>query len=367
MSAPDAAPSGEPGRPARYGVVDGDRIVCRLCPRHCRLREGQRGFCFVRTNVGGRLWLSTWGRSSGFCIDPIEKKPLHHFLPGSAVLSFGTAGCNLACRFCQNWDISTARDVDRLADAATPEAIAAAARAWGCDSVAFTYNDPVVFAEYAIDVAEACRAVGVRTVAVTAGYVEDPGRTDLFAVMDAANVDLKGFTDDFYVRLTGGHLRTVLDTLEHLAATDTWLEITTLLIPGHNDADAELAALCRWVVDHLGPDVPRHCSAFHPDHRLRGVPRTPPATLTRASRIALDAGVRYPYTGNVHDRVGDTTFCPGCGLALVERDWYELGAYRLVADATGSARCPDCGTPVAGRFAAAAGAFGARRIPIRIG
>lgn len=352
---------------ARYWTTDGERVSCHLCPRECRLRDGQRGFCFVRANEGGRLVLTTYGRSSGFCIDPIEKKPLAHFLPGTSVLSFGTAGCNLGCRFCQNYDISTARAFDRLADQATPEMIADAAVAHGCSSVAFTYNDPVIFAEYAIDVAHACRERGIKAVAVTAGYVNEPARTDLFAAMDAANVDLKGFDDDFYLKLTGGRLRTVLDTLEHLATTDVWFEITTLLIPGHNDADADLRAQCRWIVDHLGPDVPLHFSAFHPDHRMLDVPRTPPATLRRARQIALDAGIRYAYTGNVHDVEGDTTYCPGCGHALIVRDWYALRSWHLDVDAPGGpGRCPDCDTAIAGRFREAPGRFGPRRIPIRL-
>ena len=354
--------------PARWWrTLEDGRVECDLCPRECRLREGQRGFCFVRANEGGRLVLTTYGRSSGFCIDPIEKKPLNHFFPGTSVLSFGTAGCNLGCKFCQNWDISKSREMDRLADQASPEALAEAAVEWGCTSVAFTYNDPVIFAEYAIDIAQACRERGIKTVAVTAGYVNSPAREEFFAAMDAANVDLKGFTDDFYVSLTGAHLEPVLETLEHLVTTDTWLEVTTLLIPGHNDTDEEIRAECTWVVEHLGPDVPVHFSAFHPDHRMRDVPATPPATLSRARRIALEEGIRYAYTGNVHDPAGDTTVCPGCGSALIVRDWYDLRSYRLDGSGGGPGRCPDCGAVIAGRFASAPGRFGARRIPIRIG
>ena len=350
--------------PARYGVTLPDgRVRCELCPRECTLRDGQRGFCFVRANEGGRLVLTTYGRSSGFCIDPIEKKPLHHYYPGTSVLSFGTAGCNLGCKFCQNWDISKAREFDRLQDEATPEAIADAAVAMGCRSVAFTYNDPVIFAEYAIDVAAECRSRGVKNVAVTAGYVNPEARRDFFAAMDAANVDLKGFTDEFYQSLTGGHLQPVLDTLAYLRhETDVWFEITTLLIPGHNDSSAELEKLTGWVASELGPDVPLHFSAFHPDWRMRDVPPTPVSTLVRARQIALDAGLRHVYTGNVHNRDGDTTFCSGCGGRLIVRDWYELIAYRL--DAAG--RCPDCGTPLAGRFDARPGEFGARRIPVKL-
>ena len=350
--------------PARYWHrVDDQRIQCELCPRECRLRDGQRGFCFVRANAGGELVLTTYGRSSGFCLDPIEKKPLNHFHPGTSVLSFGTAGCNLGCKFCQNWDISKSREFDRLADRGTPEAIARAAREWNCPAVAFTYNDPTIFPEYAIDVAEACHALGIRTVAVSAGYIHPEPRRDLYAAIDAANIDLKGFTDEFYLQLTGAHLRPVLDTLAYLVHdTDVWVEITTLLIPGHNDADDELRAMTRWISGELGPDVPLHFSAFHPDHRMLDVLPTPPATLTRARGIALEQGLRYVYTGNVHDRAGGTTSCPACGTALIVRDWYNLLAYRLTADGC----CPDCGTAIPGRWDVRPGSFGARRIPVRI-
>jgi pyruvate formate lyase activating enzyme len=355
----------ESAYPARYWhTMDDGRLQCDLCPRHCRLHEGQRGFCFVRMREDDRLVLTTYGRSSGFCIDPVEKKPLNHFYPGSSVLSFGTAGCNLACKFCQNWDISKARDMDRLMDQASPADIARAAQEWGCRSVAFTYNDPVIFAEYAIDTAVACRERGIATVAVTAGYIDPEPRRDFFAVMDAANVDLKAFTDEFYFKITGAHLRPVLDTLVYLKhSTTVWFEVTTLLIPGHNDSDAELREMCRWIMRELGPDVPHHFSAFHPDYKMAHVPRTPPATLVRAREIALEEGLRYVYTGNVHNQEGDTTSCPQCHMALIERDWYAIVRYRL----TPEGRCPDCGTAVPGRFAAEAGSFGSRRIPISIG
>jgi pyruvate formate lyase activating enzyme len=351
--------------PARWWhALDDGRIQCDLCPRDCRLHEGQRGFCFVRQRSGDAMVLTTWGRSSGFCVDPIEKKPLHHFFPGTSVLSFGTAGCNLGCRFCQNWDISKATEQDRLTDQATPEAIAARAVALGCRSVAFTYNDPVIFAEYAIDVAEACRAAGVKTVAVTAGYVHAAPRRELFSRMDAANVDLKAFTEGFYEKLCFGHLAPVLETLEWLVKeAGVWTEITTLLIPGLNDGEAEVARLSAWVAEHLGRDVPLHFSAFHPAFKLLDVPPTPPATLRRARRQALAAGLHHVYTGNVHDLLGDTTSCPRCGAAVIERDWYELLAYRL--DARGC--CQGCGEQLAGRFDAAPGAFGRRRVPVHLG
>ena len=339
------------------------RIECRLCPRFCKLREGQRGFCFVRRNLGDRIVLTTYGRSSGFCIDPIEKKPLNHFLPGTPVLSFGTAGCNLGCRFCQNWDISKARAFDRLADAASPSEIARAARRLGCRSVAFTYNDPTIFAEYAIDVAAACRAAGIRTVAVTAGYITPEARTDFYASMDAANVDLKGFTDALYHRLCFGQLQPVLDTLTYLKReTGVWLEVTTLLIPGENDSDAELDRASDWFAAELGPDVPWHFTAFHPDFRMLDHPPTPPATLARARAIARSKGLHYVYTGNVHDPEGNSTPCAGCGAVVIGRDGYTITQWHLEGN-----RCARCGSPVAGRFEESPGTWGARRMPVRLG
>lgn len=345
-----------------HALADG-RVQCDVCPRACKLRDGQAGLCFVRGRKGEEIVLTTYGRSSGFCVDPIEKKPLNHFLPGTGVLSFGTAGCNLACRFCQNWDISKSRETDTLADSASPETIAMAAEALGARSVAFTYNDPVIFLEYAIDVAKACHERGIKTVAVTAGYVCEEPRRELFAHVDAANVDLKAFTDDFYLRLSGGHLRPVLDTLEHLAHdTDVWLEITTLLIPGSNDSDAEIDAMTRWIVENLGPDVPIHFTAFHPDFKMLDVAPTPPATLRRARAIAKRNGVRHVYTGNVHDPEGGSTFCHACGQLLIGRDQYVLGSYRV----TGEGCCESCGTRVAGVFEGHPGEWGARRLPVRL-
>ncbi len=317
----------------------------------------------MRQRRGDAMVLTTYGRSSGFCIDPIEKKPLNHFHPGSSVLSFGTAGCNLACKFCQNWDISKSREMDRLMDQASPEAIATAAREHGSESVAFTYNDPVIFAEYAMDAADACRAIGVRTVAVTAGYIHEAPRREFFERMDAANIDLKGFTDEFYFKLTGARLAPVLDTLQYVAhETDCWLELTTLLIPGHNDSQAELDAMTRWVAEHLGRDVPLHFTAFHPDYRMDEVPSTPPATLRLARRIAQENGLRHVYTGNVHDREGATTACTGCGAPVIVRDWHAILDYAL----TDEGACRHCGTSVAGRFGRYRQGFGRRRVPVRI-
>ena len=351
--------------PARWwhALADG-RIQCDLCPRDCKLHDGQRGLCFVRQRVGDEMVLTTYGRSSGFCIDPIEKKPLNHFYPGSSVLSFGTAGCNLACKFCQNWDISKSREMGRLMDAASPSAIAQAARDAGAHSVAFTYNDPVIFAEYAMDTADACHALGVKTVAVTAGYMHAEPRRAFYEKMDAANVDLKAFTDTFYQQQTGSHLAPVLDTLQHIVHdTACWLEITTLLIPGLNDSTPELEQMTRWIAEHLGPGVPLHFTAFHPDYKMGDIEATPAATLARARRIALDAGLHHVYTGNVHDREGGITSCTGCQAPLIERDWHAVLRYEVGA----AGDCPHCGTPVAGRFAQRfERGFGRRRIPVRM-
>jgi pyruvate formate lyase activating enzyme len=352
-----------PTVPARYWqtLPDG-RLQCDLCPRLCHLHEGQRGLCFVRARRDDAMVLTTYGRSSGFCIDPIEKKPLNHFLPGTPVFSFGTAGCNLTCKFCQNWDISKAREVEKLNAPAGPRQIAQAARQLDCRSVAFTYNDPVIFLEYAVDTARACRELGLKTVAVTAGYITPAARSEFFDAIDAANVDLKSFNDGFYRALCGARLADILDTIAWIKAQGrVWLELTTLLIPGENDSDAEIDALSRWVKAELGPDVPLHFSAFHPDWRMRDKPPTPPATLTRARSIARGNGLHHVYTGNVHDPEGGSTCCHACGTRLIGRDWYELSDWRL--DATGA--CTTCGTPLAGVFAPTPGTWGRRRQPVR--
>jgi pyruvate formate lyase activating enzyme len=352
------------GKPGRYWhrLEDG-RIQCDVCPRYCKLHEGQRGLCFVRARQADQIVLTTYGRSSGFCIDPIEKKPLNHFLPGTPVLSFGTAGCNLTCKFCQNWDISKARALDQVQDLASPEEIAEAAVRSGCRSVAFTYNDPVIFLEYAVDAAQACRERGVKTVAVSAGYICDEPRREFFRHMDAANIDLKGFTDGFYKNLCSGRLQPVLETLEYLKhETQVWFEITTLLIPGENDTAAEIEAESRWVMEHLGPDVPLHFTAFHPDWKMLDTPATPPATLRMARQIAQEVGLRYVFTGNIHDAAGQATYCHVCDAVLIGRDWYHLTTWTLSADG----RCSACGTPCAGVFEGMQGKWGRRRQPVMV-
>lgn len=304
--------------------------------------------------------LTSYGRASGFCIDPIEKKPLAHFYPGTSVLSFGTAGCNLGCRFCQNWEISKAREMDRLTDIATPEAVAESARRAGCTSVAFTYNDPVIFAEYAIDCALAARAAGVKAVAVTAGYITDRARPAFFAPMDATNVDLKAFSERFYEKLCFASLGPVLDTLLYLKhETQAWCEVTTLLIPGQNDSPQEVGQLCEWMMEHLGPDVPLHFTAFHPDFKLQDVPRTPAVTLERARAQGLATGLRHVYTGNVRDRAGQSTYCPSCQRVVIARDGYRVLNWSLERSA-----CAHCGAAIAGRFDDKPGQWGERRMRV---
>jgi len=350
--------------PTRYWhLLDDGRVQCDVCPRTCKLHEGQRGLCFVRMNHQNKIVLTSYGRSSGFCIDPIEKKPLNHFLPGTPALSFGTAGCNLACKFCQNWDMSKSRELDTLMDAASPQLLAAKAKELGSRSIAFTYNDPIIFMEYAIDTAIACHELSIKSVAVTAGYISAKPRQEFFQNMDAANVDLKAFSERFYWKITGGHLQPILETLQFIQhETDTWLELTTLLIPGENDSNQELEEMTRWVVENLGPEVPMHFSAFHPDWKMRDKPATPTTTLTRAREIAMKNGVRYAYTGNIHDETGGSTYCYQCGTRLIGRDWYVITEWKLNADGT----CPSCGTPCDGIFEPDPGQWGAKRQPIRI-
>ncbi|MBD3754154.1 MAG: AmmeMemoRadiSam system radical SAM enzyme [Gammaproteobacteria bacterium] len=361
LSHPSVIPVGH------WHALDNGLIQCDLCPRECKLHEGQRGFCFVRGRKDDKMWLTSYGRSSGFCIDPIEKKPLNHFLPGTSVLSFGTAGCNLACKFCQNWDMSKARDMDRLLDQADPEALAKAAKHYGCSSVAYTYNDPVIFYEYAIDTAKACRALGIKNVAVTAGYISEAPRKAFFKWMDAANIDLKAFSDTFYEKLTGAKLQPVLDTIEYVAnETDCWLELTTLLIPGENDSKEEIEAMCRWIIDHCGAEVPLHFTAYHPDYRMMNNPPTPASTLEMAREIAMQTGLKYVYTGNVFNPQGQATYCPECKQKLIGRQHYEITDWQLHLDENGQGCCDACGAAVAGVFAARHGSWGNRRLPVRL-
>ncbi len=353
--------------PGRYWhALDDGRIQCDVCPRFCRLREGQRGLCFVRGRQNDQIVLTTYGRSSGFCVDPIEKKPLNHFLPGTPVLSFGTAGCNLTCTFCQNWDISKSREFDKLQSKAMPDMIADAAVQTGSRSVAYTYNDPVIFLEYAVDVAIACRERGIKNVAVSAGYICDEPRREFFSHMDAANIDLKAFTQEFYRKLCTADLQPVLETLTYLKQeTDVWFEITDLLIPGENDSEHEIEEMTQWIMENLGPDVPVHFTAFHPDWKMMDKPRTPPETLLRARDIALKNGLHYVYSGNIHHKPTQSTYCPTCGELVIGRDWHELSDWNMQFGGNHIADCKACGTTIAGVFEERPGDWGRKRRPVQ--
>lgn len=353
----------KPQHPTHYWhPVEEGRVQCDICPHQCKLKEGQRGLCYVRGNEAGKIVLYSYGRSSGFCIDPIEKKPLNHFLPGTPVLSFGTAGCNLSCKFCQNWDMSKSRQMDTLASQASPEMLADACVNTSCRSIAYTYNDPIIFMEYAVDVAQACKERNIKSVAVSAGFVMPEPRVAFFSHMDAANIDLKGFSEQFYRKFCGGHLQNVLDTLSYLVhETRCWVEITNLIIPGENDDPNELQAMCDWIRGNLGVYVPLHFTAFHPDYKMLEYPRTPLRTLERARRIALDSGLKHVYTGNLAAIDSGSTYCSQCNQLLIERSQYQLGRWNL--DTEGC--CVSCKTPLAGKFEAHPGNWGARRQPIR--
>ncbi len=334
-----------------WHTAEDGRIVCTLCPRFCKLSEGQAGFCYIRQHVQGELVATAYGQSTGFAVDPIEKKPLSHFLPMTSILSFGTAGCNLGCRFCQNWNISKARLVEANSVSATPEQVVALARQQGCPSIAMTYNDPTIFGEYVIDVSREARQQGIRNVLVTAGYITPEARQEIYAHVDAVNVDLKAFSETFYHKITFSHLEPVLDTLRWLRqATDIWCEITNLLIPGENDDWDETRRLSAWVAEHMGPDTPLHFSAFHPDFKMQNTPRTPPETLHRARRLAMAEGLRYVYVGNIHDPAGQSTYCPRCQKTLIQRDWHRVLRFEVLVDAEGRGQCPDCAQPIAGVF-----------------
>jgi pyruvate formate lyase activating enzyme len=332
------------------------RLLCTLCPRFCRLADGQAGFCFIRQNDAGRMVSLGYGRPAAIYADPIEKKPLNHFLPGTKILSMGTAGCNMGCKFCQNWDISKARADQVASRELTPSDIVALARREGCAAVAFTYNEPTIFAEYVVDVARECRDARIATVMVTNGYITRPALDEVYEWIDAANVDLKAFTEDFYRKVTLSHLQPVLDGIVRMRELGTWVELTTLLIPGLNDGEAEITELCTWVQDHVGEEVPLHFTAYHPDYKLTDRPRTPPETLFRARRIALERGLKYVYCGNVRDDETHTTFCPACHAPLIRRDWHAVTLNRLA----GTDRCA-CGQRIPGRFDSRGTSDGRRR------
>ncbi|WP_457566149.1 AmmeMemoRadiSam system radical SAM enzyme [Caldithrix abyssi] len=334
-------------REARWWEAqENHRVLCTLCPRYCIIPEGKVGFCFVRKNIDGRLYTTAYGRPTGFAVDPIEKKPLNHFYPGTNILSFGTAGCNLGCKFCQNWTMSKARLDEMKALNVSPEEVVRLAQKYDCPSIAFTYNDPVIFGEYVMDISKLAHQVGIKTVMVTNGYIDKKAREEVFRDIDGANVDLKAFSEQFYHNLTNAHLQPVLDTLEWLKKeTGVWIEITTLLIPGENDSMEEIARMCEWILNTLGDEVPLHFTAFHPDFKMLDHPPTPYSTLQKARETALKTGIKYCYTGNVHDPEGQTTYCPSCGRQLIERNWYRVKITGLK-----NGRCEHCAEIIAGRW-----------------
>ena len=326
--------------------VEKDKILCTLCPRYCKIGEGQPGFCYIRQNHEGKLYTTGYGHPTGFAIDPIEKKPLNHFLPGTSVLSFGTAGCNLGCRFCQNWSISKAK-LDELKSAeASPEDVVKLAKKYRTPSIAYTYNDPTIFGEYVIDISKIAHEEDIKTVMVTAGYIDKEARKEIYKYIDAANVDLKGFTEKFFFKQTFSHLNDVLDTLIWLKnETDIWFEITTLLIPDENDSLEEVKNECDWVLKNLGDSIPLHFTAFHPDFRMTDKEKTPAETLNRSRRIARSMGIKYCYVGNIHDTEGQTTYCPECKESLIKRDWHDVYSNKIK-----EGKCFNCGTSIAGVF-----------------
>ena len=321
------------------------RVHCYLCPRHCHIGEGQSGFCFIRVNEGGKLYSLGYASPAALQIDPIEKKPLNHFLPGTRVFPLGTAGCNMGCFFCQNWDISKSKSDQVRSTHIPPEDIVALAVSNGCPSIAFTYNEPTIWGEYVVDICLAAREAGVRTVMVTNGYVTREAFHDIYEHVDAANVDLKAFTENFYGRITLTHLQPVLEMLTWLKReTSVWFEITNLLIPTLNDDPQEIRRMADWIIEHLGPDVPLHFTAFHPDFKLQDKPRTPSGTLDAARRIALEAGIHYVYEGNIHSEAAHS-YCPGCGKIVVRRSWHDVLEISLRDGA-----CSSCGYAIPGRW-----------------
>lgn len=350
--------------PTRYWhrLADG-RIQCDLCPRECKLHAGQQGLCFVRANENNQIVLTSYGRSTGFVIDPVEKKPLNHFKPGSSVLSFGTAGCNLACKYCQNWDMSKARDLDRMMNTASPKDLVSTTSRLGVQSIAYTYNDPIVFMEYAMDTAKEGRSAGISSIAVTAGYIHADPREEFFEYMDAVNIDLKSFDEKYYYKLCGGHLKPVLETIDYVANhTNCWLELTTLLIPGYNDSIEEVEKMSGWILDHLGPDVPLHFTAFHPDYKMRDVPFTTLDKLLEARNAAMTLGLHYVYTGNVRDEESGSTYCPQCGQRVIGRIGYLIHEWNIK-----NSTCQFCGSPIAGVFEDHPGQWGGKRESVCIG
>lgn len=320
-------------------------LRCDVCPRQCQLRDQQVGYCSARKRQENKIVLISYGLTSGLSIDPVEKKPLYHFLPGIKVLSFGGWGCNLACQFCQNSSLVHSQSFEVGAVALTPEQIAMSAQEQDCAGVAFTYNEPIIAAEYVIDCAKACHQCGVKTIAVSNGYVLEEARRQFFGEIDAVNIDLKSFTEDFYQRICSGHLQPVLDTLRYLVnETPVWVEITNLIIPGKNDNVSEINELTRWIVQELGTQVPLHFSAFHPSFRMKNNPACGLVILERAREIAMENGIKFVYLGNVRHPNGSNTFCPSCNQLLIDRSGFSVSNHLVLSDGS----CSYCGCAIPG-------------------
>ena len=329
-----------------WEILPDGKVHCYLCPRHCHIGEGQSGFCFIRAPRGGKLYNLGYAHPAAIQVDPIEKKPLNHFLPGTTILSLGAAGCNMGCFFCQNWDISKSKADQVHSSYLEPETVVLAAIEHQCPSIAFTYNEPTIWGEYVIDTSRIAHAYGLKTVMVTNGYITREALFDVYEHVDAANVDLKAYTEDFYAKLTLSHLQPVLDTLKTLRhETNVWIEITNLIIPSLNDSQEETKELCGWMLENLGDDVPLHFTAFHPDFKLRNKPGTPPETLHRARQLARERGLKYVYEGNILSGGADT-MCPGCGRVLISRSWHRVSEVRVQPDGT----CQHCGARISGHF-----------------
>ncbi len=324
-----------------------ERIQCLICPRKCILSKGQEGFCHIRKNTDGKIELSSYGFNTGLAIDPIEKKPVYQFYPQTPILSFGTLGCNMGCLFCQNWQTTKNKADCKNLNKTSPEEIVQIAKKYNCKSVAFTYNDPIIFFEYAIDTAKICRQEGIKTVAVTSGFINPEPAKEFFKYMDATNIDLKGFSEEFYKRNCLAHLKPVLDTIKYVSnETDCWVELTTMLIESENDSNDMIKEECDWILNNLGDCVPLHFSAFFPRYKFSNRKQTDFSTLLRAYSIAKNAGLKYVYTGNITNIETSSTYCKNCSTPVILRNGYELIEYNL--NENGS--CKFCGTKCDGRY-----------------
>ena len=325
-------------------MAESFKVKCRICPKECVVDDGQAGDCRVRVNRRGNLTATTFGRPCALHVDPIEKKPLFHFLPAPGAFSVAAAGCNLHCKNCQNWEISQAGPLDVRSSAVPPEELVRLAKDSNCKSIAYTYTDPVVFYEYTLRTATLAREAGLRNVLVTAAYINPEPLRRLCKETDAANVDLKFIDDALYQSNCDASVKPVLDALRIFREEGVWLEITNLVIPTMNDEARSIERLCRWVVENLGRDVPIHFSRFHPLYQLRHLPATPKETLERAAKIAADCGIRYCFVGNVWGSEGEHTYCPNDRAVLVRRVGYRIAEYNLTAEG----KCPKCGEEIPG-------------------